>query len=58
MVVLGSQWLATLGIHRENRAVSATFSMDQTFCVASHLAPNRLASSFSAKGARKFVLIS
>lgn len=50
--------IPSVGIHLENVAVSVTFSMYQTFRVASHLAPNRFASSFSAKGTRKFVLIS
>ena len=42
------EWVPLVGIHRENGAISTTFSIYQTFLAGSQRAPSRLACSFSA----------
>ena len=62
----GTVWIAAemleapsaSGIHFINGDISCTFSMYQIFRAGSHLAPRRLASSFSANGTFRFVRIS
>lgn len=56
-VPLAGGFASAEGSHFANAAASGTFSIYQVFRVASHRAPRRFASSFSANGTCKFVLM-